>query len=554
MGVEQQVEAMPAARQAVETLASLGARVAFGIPGIHNLALWAAIAEAEGLRLITVHHEQTAAYAADGWARATGSPGLCLTTTGPGAANTVAAVGEAWAARSPVVVLASDVSTALRRPGVVRGSLHECADQAALFAPVTKARFVVARAEDLSVTIAAAWRAALAPPSRPVYVGVPTDLFSAATVRRTPAALPPEARVPNQQEIAAAVRLLEASPTVVLWVGGGAVMSDAGPQIARLAAHLGAPVITSHRARGIVPPTHPCYVGLPPHEPPVGELLAGADCLLAFGTDFDGSMTRNWTMPRPPALVHVNVDAEDMRKNFPADVSVQADAALGATALLERCRARAVDLPTLRARLEGVRRAVWDDIRQTPLTAPAAQFVDTLSRTLPPEARVVTDMTLPGHWVVGYLETAAPRRIFSPAWGTLGMGLPAALGVAAAGFDPVLAVVGDGGFLYAAGELATAVRESLPVVTLIFDDGGYGAIRYDQANSKFRRFGVDWESPDFVAWAKAARTPAEQVTGVGDELTAALQRAFQRGGPGVIVAKTSLPPPRSISLRWASGR
>jgi acetolactate synthase-1/2/3 large subunit len=253
-------------------------------------------------------------------------------------------------------------------------------------------------------------------------------------------------------------------------------------------------------------------------------------------------------------LVHVNVDLEDMRKNFPADVAVQADAALGAEALLEHCAPRQVDLLALRAGLDGVRRAVWDDIRNTPMTAPAAQFVETLSRTLPPDARLVTDMTLPGHWVVGYLETAAPRRIFSPGWGTLGMGLPLALGVAAAGFGPVLAVVGDGGFLYAAGELATAVRESLPVVTLIFDDGGYGAIRYDQANSKFRRFGVDWESPDFVAWAKAARMPAECVTGVGDELAAALTRAFQRGGPSVIVAQGSLPPPRSISLRWASGR
>jgi len=544
----------PAARQAVATLAALGAKVAFGIPGIHNLALWDAIAEESALRLVTVHHEQTAAYAADGYARATGMPALCLTTTGPGAANTLAGVGEAWAARSPVIVIASDVATTLRRPGVVRGSLHECADQAGLFAPVTKARFVVERGEDLSDTLATAWRTAQASPARPVYVGVPTDLFNApvepvASLR--PPLLPP---APAPEELAAAAERLDASGSVVVWVGSGAVASGAGPEIASLALHLGAPVISTHRARGLIPPDHPCYVGLPPHEPPVGELLLSADCLLALGTDFDGPMTRNWTLSLPPTLVHVNVDPEDARKNFAPTVLVRGDARLAAAALLGRCRARTIDPQALRARLDGVRAAVWDDIRATPLTAPAATFLETLKRALPEDVRLVADMTLPGHWAVGYLEVPASRRVFPPAWGTLGMGLPAAIGVAAAGCMHVLALVGDGGFLYAAGELATLVRESLPVVTLIVDDNGFGAIRYDQAASERRRFGVDWESPDFVEWARAARMPAERVRDVGGELEAALKHAFERGGPGMVVLEASLPPPRSISLRWSAGR
>ncbi len=540
--------AAPAATQVVATLKELGARVVFGVPGIHNLALWDAIASDNALRLVSVHHEQTAAYAADGCARATGSPGICLTTTGPGAANTIAGVGEAWAARSPVVVLASDVAITLRRPGVVRGSLHECADQAGLFAPVTKARFVVERAEDIAGTVAAAWNAAAEAPSRPVYVGVPSDLFTGFL---SPYPSPPQPRARRAAapaQIGAAVERLNTSERIVIWAGGGAVASEAGAEIAALAASLGAPVITTHRARGIVPPDHPCYVGLPPHEPPVGELLASAECLLAFGTDFDGPMTRNWTMPRPRWLVHVNVDADDLQKNFPADVGIQADAALTAAALRARCRARSVDLDALRDRLDRVRASVWKDLRQTQATASAARFVDTLHRSLPHGTRLVTDMTLPGHWAAAYLEVPAPRRVFSPAWGTLGMALPTAIGIAAAGFQHVLAVVGDGGFLYAAGELATIVRESLPVVTLIVDDGGYGALRYGQP--AHRRWGVDWQSPDFVAWAGAARMPAERVAGVGDLLEAALGRAFQREGPGLIVAAASLTPPRSISLRW----
>src|SRR3989440_8711812 len=125
------------AQLAVQALEGEGVELAFGLPGVHNLALWRAVGES-GIRLIGVRHEQTAAYAADGYARATGRLGVALTTTGPGAANTLGAVGEAWASRSPVLVVATDIPAALRRPGAYRGVLHETTDQAAMFAPVVK--------------------------------------------------------------------------------------------------------------------------------------------------------------------------------------------------------------------------------------------------------------------------------------------------------------------------------------------------------------------------------------------------------------------------------
>ncbi len=538
----------PAAKHLVTTLKELGARVAFGVPGIHNLALWDAIADDGGVRVITVHHEQAAAYAADGYARATGTPGVCLTTTGPAAANTVAAVGEAWAARSPVIVIASDVATTLRRTGVVRGSLHECANQAAIFAPVTKAQFTVDRAPALAATLTQAWRIAEAAPARPVYVGVPTDLFTAAVARdpviRTPAA----PRAPSAEAIVAASSLLDQSRRITIWAGGGAVASGAGPAIGDLARHLGAPVVTTHRARGLIAPDHPCYVGLPPHEPAVEAVLAGADCLLAFGTDFDGPMTRNWTMRRPPRLVNVNVDREDLDKNFAPEVALEADAALAAVTLRERCRERQPDLGALRGRLDGMRTEIWEELA-APATAPALRFLEALQRTLPKDARVVTDMTLSGHWVAHYLEIDAPRRIFSPAWGTLGMALPASIGIALAG-GWVLTVVGDGGFLSTAGELNTIARESLPVVTLIVDDAGFGALRYGKTGAP--RQGVDWRSPDFTAWARAMGMPAARVRDLAGELKTALRNAFERTGPSLIVAEASLAPPRSISLRWSA--
>src|SRR5688572_4185483 len=162
----------------VAELEDAGVEVAFGLPGVHNLALWEAL-RGSSIRLVGVRHEQAAAYAADGFARATGRLGVALTTTGPGAANTLGAVGEAWASRSPVLVVATDIPSALRRPGVYRGVLHETTDQAAMFAPVVKGAFTATAPEDVAEATAAAIACATAAPQRPAYLQVPTDLLGA---------------------------------------------------------------------------------------------------------------------------------------------------------------------------------------------------------------------------------------------------------------------------------------------------------------------------------------------------------------------------------------
>src|SRR4051812_38058166 len=155
------LDLLTGARLAVAALEESGVELAFGVPGVHNLALWHEVAESP-IRLVGVRHEQAAAYAADGHARATGGLGVALTTTGPGAANTLAAVGEAWASRSPVLVLATDIATTARRRGSWRSTLHEATDQGAMFAPVVKRAFRVRHAADLGATVAEAARTALA--------------------------------------------------------------------------------------------------------------------------------------------------------------------------------------------------------------------------------------------------------------------------------------------------------------------------------------------------------------------------------------------------------
>src|SRR5918911_1557497 len=179
------------AQAIVEMLEAEGAEVCFGLPGVHNLALWEALRESS-IRLVGVRHEQAAAYAADGYARATGRLGVALTTTGPGAANTLAAVGEAWASRSPVLVIATDIPSTLRRPGAYRGVLHETADQAAMFAPVVKSVHLAHSADAVGPTAALAVDEAVAAPTRPVYLEVSTDLLQAEAPPGTPPPLPAE--------------------------------------------------------------------------------------------------------------------------------------------------------------------------------------------------------------------------------------------------------------------------------------------------------------------------------------------------------------------------
>src|SRR5580704_11323160 len=160
----------------VEMLERLGVELVFGLPGVHNLPIWKALSDSQ-IRLVGVRHEQTAAYAADGYARATGELGVAVVTTGPGAANTLGGTGEAMAAGSPVLVIATDISTRVRREGVYRGTLHETRDQTAMFRPVTKAARLVATAEEIGDAVLESGEAALAAPTGPVYLGVPTNLL-----------------------------------------------------------------------------------------------------------------------------------------------------------------------------------------------------------------------------------------------------------------------------------------------------------------------------------------------------------------------------------------
>ena len=525
---------MTTAAAILDTLAGAGVRTAFGLPGVHNLAFWSADGPVE---IIGTRHEQTTVYAADGLARATGGLGVALTTTGPGAANAVAAFGEAAACGSPVVLIASDTSTALARPGVVRGALHESADQGALFAPLAKAVHRPQTAQDAVDAVAAAAAQALQWPRGPVYVGVPTDLLSADAEPCEVAA--PQRPAPDPAAIDAAVELVAGARQVVVWAGGGVVQSGAGEAVARLAAHLAAPVVEGWAGRGS---EHPWLVGLPPHEPEVTALIAGADLLIAVGTALDGPSTMNWRMPLPELRIAINADPADATTNYPPTVAIVADAREAVEALAAAVPARAGDP----AHIGALRAAVGDRLASDPDTADAWRFVSAVAAH---DAVVVCDMAIPGYWLAGYASVPAPRRLQYPVgWGTLGYALPASIGPAVAGVGPVLAVCGDGGFMFALGEMAVLAEHELPVTVLLVDDGGYGMLRFDQTLAGEPHRGVDLGRPDFLALAAAFGIPAARTD--LDGLTDALAEGLAAPGPRLVLLEAALHPPVTVSARW----
>ena len=530
----------------LDMAAAEGIHAVFGLPGVHNLAFWSSAA---AVRVIGVRHEQAAVYAADGYARATGRLGIAFSTTGPGALNGAAAFGEAWASGSPLLFIASDVSTALRSPDGPRGILHEMADQAAPFAAFGCRAVTAGSPAQALAEVAGALARARTTPGSPTYLGVPSDILAAPWVDDSAtlpdvSGEPPPATRPDPEALAALAALVDQAPRVVIWAGGGVTQcgDDGERALARVAERLGAPVVTTYAGRGVMA-GHPLAVESSVHEPEVGALIRDADLLLVVGSGFDAMNTKNWKMPMPAHRAAIGLGAE-LRRTVEWDVLVAAD--LVAT------------LEALEATLVGEARPPWHDahLRQRirtrvaadPRTAQAVAFVEAVE-TWPAEGVIVTDMCIPGYWTSSHAVQPRRRRLLNPVgWGTLGFALPAAIGPAAAGI-PTLAVCGDGGPMFGLGELATYVQERLPITLVVVDDGGYGMLRFDQQVLGHAASGVDLVTPDWGTLAAAFGIPFAEVDD-SQGLTEALRQSAASAGPSLILQRAAFYPPASSSPRW----
>jgi acetolactate synthase-1/2/3 large subunit len=263
---------------------------------------------------------------------------------------------------------------------------------------------------------------------------------------------------------------------------------------------------------------------------------------VAIGSDLDGVQTQNFAQPQPPALISVALEPP---VNYRVDVALTGEAATVTAALAGRVTARDRDpgaaIAAARADACGA------------LDATALRFLDAIRFAVPGDGVLVVDMCIPGYWLAGFHTPPAPRRLQVPlGWGTLGYAFPAALGAALAGGGPVVSISGDGGFLYACGELATVAQERIPLTAVIVDDGGYGMLRYDQAKAGEATYGVDLHTPDFAALAESFGVEAETVDGLDDAFGEALARHVDDASPSVLVARTPTPlaPPPNTSPNW----
>ncbi len=534
----------------LELLSRHGVTRAFGVPGVHNLPFWDTD-PATSPRIIGVRHEQAAGYAADGLYRATGDPALALLTSGPGAANILGAFGEAFVSGSPVMVIASEPSHALRSSAGPRGLLHEMADQGAMFAAFGAPSRTARTRQEAMASAVLALRDAWGPPPLASYVGIASDVLA----EQWTAAIPHIPRLPSptadEHRVGELAELIAASPKVVLWLGGGVVAANAEESAQRLARRLGAPVVTSFAARGAMA-GDPLLIDAPIHEPEVSQVIAGADLLVILGSSFDGMNTMNWRLPLPARRAAITLGAT-IEETVDLDCLISAEVLATLEALENALDDLAVAWRAPWTAPSSVRSTIVDRLLADPRTAPGIELVHAIDIGWPADGAVVCDMAVAGYWYGGYSSQPRSRRLQYPVgWGTLGYALPAAIGPASLGI-PTLAVCGDGGPMFAIGELATYAQESLPITLLIVDDGGYGMLRFDQEVFGHPVRGVDLFTPEWHPLGAAFGIITETVTGV-DQVAGALGRALaanRHGQPRIIVWPQRLFPPRTTSPRWS---
>ncbi len=525
------------AQALVASLVAEGVEVVFGLPGVHAMPIYDALFGHQQIRHIGVRHEQAAALMADGYARSTGRVGVCLTTTGPGAANTVAALAEAYSSSSPVLEVSTQISSSLLDRG--KGVLHDTKDQLGMFRAVTGWNKRVESTDDIPATVHEAFSRIRSGRARPVQIEIPVDLLTedgAPVISPAAEDVKPQA---VEADIDAAVEALAAAQAPVIWAGGGAIAAGASDVLLALAELIGAPVMTTYKGKGIIPEDHPLSLG---NWASSGEgrdmlqgMLDGADLTLAVGTRFSGVSTGDWSLSFPQPLVHIDIDETEIGKNYPAEVGVVADARSALEEILRRLRERGVGPGSSRVEeVAGLR----DAVREIVAAGQPGRLgvVEALRSMLSRDAILVCDMTMVAYTAARHFRAYQPRSFLYPAgFGTLGYAFPAALGAKIAWPErPVVAVCGDGGFIMGCQELATAVDHGIRLPVLVFNDGGYSVLKLMQDfRYEGRRIAVDLHAPDFTALAKAFGADGLKVSEI-EELGPALEKALVADGPTVI--------------------
>ena len=501
----------------VDTLDAYGVDSVFGIPGIHTLPIYDALFEHPRIHHVMTRHEQGAGYMADGYARVTGKVGVVLTTTGPAAVNALTPVGEANAESSPVLLIASGPDDDMTPDS---GYLHEMRDQFQTLMSVTGQGKRAADGQDIvsAVEEAMSFRGRKRP--RPYVLELPIGVLKDEFEVGPPSLETYPPIVPAERDIKQAVALLNKAERPFLFVGGGA--QDAAGGVKRLAELLDAKVGASGNGVGVVAANDPRYVGT---NATPGWWITRADVIVAIGTRFDARV-RRWIGQPKAKVIHIDLDPEVIGRTLETDVSLVGDAAATIEILTSQIeRSASSNWPE---RDKGSSEEV-DDPR-------AVAILSTLRSVMEQDAVLFNDMTLVCYQARRFFDVYEPRTFHSPiTYGSLGFSVPAAIGAKMADRSrQVVALCGDGGFMFTAQEVLTAKQEGLGLPIVLFNDNCYSAIKRAQDREcEGRHVAVQLDNPDFQLLAKSFGVESALVTNC-EGLGGAVRDAFGRDAPTIV--------------------
>jgi acetolactate synthase-1/2/3 large subunit len=523
---------MTGGQAVVQSLEAEGLNVVFGVPGAYSLDLYDALLDRPSVRHILTRHEQGAAFMADGYARASGRIGVCMTVNGPGVTNAVTAIAEAYSDSSPVLSITSQIDS--KYVGREKGVLHELKDQLGIFEPITAWCQRLTEVSQIPEAIHSAVRTIKTQRSRPAHLEIPIDILAAVDEVEIVEREEYEKEGSHPAAVEEAIQYLMEAQRLLIYAGGGAISSGASPELLRLAELLQAPVLTSGMGKGVIPEDHPLSLGvawIP--EVDVSEIVRKADVVLAIGTRFTAGFTSDWTVPFSKHLIQIDIDEGEIGKNYPVRMGLVGDAKKTLQQMLKSLDSKKVK-PQLQflAEMQELKRRLRRELTKPKKALPV---MEEIRAALPRDTIVCGDMMM--FWVetLALFPIYEPRTFLFPwGYGTIGFSFPAAIGAKVAYPErPVVAMCGDGAFMYTCQELATAVKYGIGVPVILFNDDCYANIKQQQMK-RFGRCGeVDLVNPDFVKFAESFGARGVRI-GNWNELKPAIEKALEAEGPTII--------------------
>lgn len=518
-----QSESMTGGQALVASLLRQGIDTIFALPGVQLDGAFDALYDARAagdVRIIHTRHEQGAAYMADGYARATGRIATCMVVPGPGLLNAAAALSTAYACNQPVLCVTGQIQSNMIEFG--RGLLHEIPNQLGMIRSVTKHAARAVTPSEIPALVDTAVRELWKGRVRPVEIEIPPDtLFAVEDVELLDAAPQRQRPEADPDKIADAAKILGHAESPIIFAGGGVHGSKAWEELREFAELLQAPVIMSQNGKGALSDRH--YLAQHPFAGK--DLLAKADVIFAVGTRFVEPTTYPWGVKEGRTVIQLDIDPEEVGRNYPVTVGIVGDAKIGLAALIQETVKHNRSRSSRDAELSEIKQAAQEKLNSV---EPQARFAGAIRRQLPDNGIFVGEMTQIAYWSNAGFDVYQPRTYMTPGYqGTLGWGFPTSLGVKAGAPDQVVVSVnGDGGFGFALNELATQAQHGINSITLVFNDGAFGNVRRIQSEQfNGRTIASDLKNPNYQQLAEAfgisgrrATTPEELETQLGEAI------------------------------------